>query len=165
LRYDPESSTWENIEMLPGRTVPVSGIEATCDGSLWALVIDWRWREDGGELLEAWWVAHIDADGVVTRIDVDLPPGTPAEAAPGRSDGPPMWISADDRAVWLANGPGVPTLGSFVFSGVARYDGAQWTRFLDGELVALLTLYDDGTATADLPFPDPGTPEMVLIEP
>jgi hypothetical protein len=150
LRYDPESSTWENIEMVPGRTVPVNGIEATCDGSLWVLVIDWTPGDDG---LEGWWLAHIDAEGVITRIDVDLLPGTVPEVVfaefPDAVDGPPAVIRADDRAVWVTNGLGFPTVGRGVFSGVARYDGEKWTRFLDGELVGELTLNDDGTATTD----------------
>jgi hypothetical protein len=168
--------TWENIEMVPGRTVPVAGIEATCDGSLWALVVDWTPGDDR-VVLEGWWLAHIDTRGVITRIDVDLPPGTMPEAAlrcswspfcpedPEVVDGPPMVIRADDRAVWVTNGTGNPTLGSFVFSGVARYDGEGWIRFLDGELVFGLTLHDDGTATADYWLDDSGAAESVLIEP
>ena len=65
----------------------------------------------------------------------------------------------------MSNGPGLGTVGSFVFSGVARYDGEAWTRFLDGELVGWLTLHDDGTATAELVFPDPGSPETMLVQP
>jgi hypothetical protein len=165
LRFDPGRWSWEEVPIAIDTasgggaffTPGVTGIEATCDGSLWVLVAETNaWEPPEAQ---TWFLALIAADDV-TRIPFDLGPGTLPE--PETLDewyedvvpALPGLILADDRAVWLAHGNGLWNYATAddvqVFPGVVRWDGERWTRYLDGEVVLDLVLHDDGTATVQV---------------